>query len=96
MKLTIINFESVRDTCASIHATGCSAIERDVHQHGGHVDEGEFASIEEALDYYVDAEMVELGYSHADVHVHDCAAKAEIAEEAYEMRPTSATLIPAS
>lgn len=75
-KVVVLNYGVSRDYIASVHRAGCGAIEKDARDHAAITYAGTsgvgYDSVEEALAAYLDEEMVEMGYSEADVKVHGC------------------------
>lgn len=69
---TIVNFSVYHDHCASIHKAGCQYIQRDVKDHDGHTWDVE-GTLEDALNDYIDEELIEMGFTTDDVKVHNCA-----------------------
>lgn len=74
MSVIVLNHGVSREHIASVHAVGCAAIEKDKRDHAS-VEYGPYASLIEALDSYLDDEMIDMGYGVGDVKVHGCARK---------------------
>lgn len=69
---TIVNFAVYSDHCASIHKAGCSYIDKDIKAHDGHTWDVA-GTLEDALNNYMDDELIEMGFSTDAVKVHNCA-----------------------
>lgn len=71
MPVVVLNHGIVRDTIASVHKQGCSAIEREQLTHASMI-YGPYETVEDALTAYIDSEMEEMGWSRRDVKIHAC------------------------
>ncbi len=71
--VVLLNHAVVSDAIASVHRADCWDLPRDQAAHASEL-YGPFANAPDAIDDYLDAETLDLGYSAADVRVHICCA----------------------
>lgn len=74
-KFTVLAHGIVRNEIASIHKAGCRDIARESREHGS-VSRDVEGSLQDAIDYYVDDELLEMGYTVEDVKIHACCKDA--------------------
>lgn len=71
---TIVNRSIVKDKAFSIHKAGCRSVTADKHEHAGElypVPE-DIVTVEDAMQWWLDHEMIELGYDESDFDIHPC------------------------
>lgn len=75
MAVTLINYTVQRVHIASVHKAGCKDIRKDAWKHGSDhpLYFTDYPDLETALSSYIDAEMLEMGWSREDVRVFPCA-----------------------
>lgn len=69
---TLIQFQRQRDAIASVHRTGCRDIRREAQEMAGIIHDGH-ETAQAAVDFWIDDEMLEMGWTADDVKVHNCA-----------------------
>ena len=72
-QFSAINYSISRNEVASLHRAGCGDIKKDQQEHAGSVQPIEAADADHAVSIWLDAEMVEMGYSRRDIKVKSCA-----------------------
>lgn len=59
----------------TVHAAGCRDIKREADKRSASTFTFSAESVTDALDVIIDEELIEMGYSHRDVKVHNCCRK---------------------
>lgn len=71
MEFAVLCHSIIKDESASVHRAGCKDIEREARQHASSV-HSVTGTVDDAVASWLDGEMEEMGYSEADVKVHNC------------------------
>jgi hypothetical protein len=76
-KFTIVNRSIIKEHAFSIHRAGCRDVTRDKHESSGElypVPPG-IDTVEDAMNWWLDRELVDLGYSEVDFEIYPCTQK---------------------
>lgn len=75
-KFAVLQHSISKEHIGSVHKAGCRDIKREAQRQGSHIHEVEVADWQEAVAWWIDPEMEEMGWRGEDMKVHACAKRA--------------------